>query len=216
LTTVVEGPTLRVSRALLGIRETKVALLHLLLQGDRTVDSLATSTGIHRTVVRRHMLDLLGAGLVTADPLRGARGRPKTNYSLTSGGREVFFARYDVVLDCLTRGSVRRSGLRRTRTLFEEAGRTLAADLGFPASLDSVVRALQEVGFQPEIRKENGRRLVISHNCPVFQQAKKNPDLLCQSFHTRLLTEAREGGKAELRQTMARGATECVHALTSP
>ena len=205
---------MRVSRTLPGTHGTKFALLHLLLQGSATVDSLATSAGIHPTVVRRHLTDLAGAGFVMTGPLRGTRGRPRMAYSLTTEGREVFYARYDVVLDCLTRGSVRRSGLPRTRTLFEEAAKTLAGDLGFPLPMDSVVQALQSVGFQPELRKERGQRLVISHNCPVFQQAKKHPDLLCQTFHSRLITEGQVDMQADLRQTMAKGATECIHVLT--
>jgi predicted ArsR family transcriptional regulator len=193
---------------------TKFGMLHRLLDGDATVDSLATTAGVHPTVARRHMGDLLGAGLVMARSLRGSRGRPRTAYAITAQGRELFFARYDVVLDCLTRGSLGRSGLRRTRALFEEAALTLAGDLDFPSSPESVVRALRDIGFQPELRRERGRRVVISHNCPVLRQAQKNPDLMCETFHAGLLTEAFAGVTTSLRQTMARGAPECIHVLT--
>lgn len=151
---------------------------------------------------------------MSASPLRGSRGRPRVTYSLTTEGRELFFARYDFVLDSVTRASVRRSGLGRARALFEEAAQICAGDLGFPVSIDAMVGALQEVGFQPELRREKGQRLVISHNCPVFRQARKSPELLCGAFHARLLTAAQDGWRASLRQTMASGAPECIHLLT--
>jgi len=216
MATTTEEPALRVSRTLPEMHGTKFALMQYLLHGGATVEALADSAGIHPSVARRHMTDLVGAGFVIAAPARGTRGRPRVTYSLTTGGRELFFARYDVVLDCLTRSSLRRSGVRPTRALYAEAAATLARDLGFPASVDSVVRALREVGFQPELRKGRGDQLVVSHNCPVFRQARKNPDLLCKAFHTRLITGAHPGWKAELRQTMATGATECIHLLAAP
>jgi predicted ArsR family transcriptional regulator len=203
------------SRVLPGGHATKLTLLRLLIRGPATVDVLAQAAGIHRTAVRRHMMDLVGAGLIGTVPLRGSRGRPRVTYSLTTEGREFLFARYDVVLDCLTRASVERSGPLRTRVLFEEAARTWARDLGFPSSTDSVMHVLESAGFQPELRKERGQRVLVSHACPVPQLAQKNPVLLCEAFHGRLLSEALPGGRATLRQTMAQGASECVHVLTS-
>jgi predicted ArsR family transcriptional regulator len=184
-----------------------------LLNGEAAVDSLASSGGIHRTVARRHMRDLLAAGFVASRPARGSRGRPRTVYSITTLGREVFGARYDVLLDCLARGSLRQTGLRGARRLFTGAAKTLAEDLSLPGSPDFAMAALRNVGFQPELRAEGRRKLIISHQCPVFRQAQKTPDLLCRSFHSRLLNEAFQGMKVELVETMAKGSPRCVHAL---
>jgi predicted ArsR family transcriptional regulator len=172
-------------------------------------------TGVDRTVVRRHMSDLVSAGLVTGRPERGGRGRPKTSYEITTPGREVFFARYDVLLDCLTRGLAAQIGTARTRTIFEEAAKNLGRDLGFPNSKERVVDSLREVGFQPEVRQERGDRIMVSRNCPVFQIAQKYPALLCEAFHASLLQEAFANTEVQLRQTMARGARHCVHVLAS-
>jgi predicted ArsR family transcriptional regulator len=210
----VEAPELRFPSVLPGAHGTKLTLLQLLLGGGATVESLAEAARIHRTVARRHLTDLLGAGWVAAMPLRGSRGRPRMTYSLTTEARELFYPRYGVILDCLTRASLRRTGAGRTRALFEEAAANCAGDLGFPASNGALAGALRAVGFQPDFRKERGKRLVVSHNCPIFGQAQKHPELLCEAFHSRLLTEAQDGWKATLRQTMARGATECIHVLT--
>ena len=209
-----EGRLREPSGLLPGPQRTKSILLRRLLNGEATVDELAAVTEVDRTVARRHMANLLGAGLVTAHPLRGSRGRPKTLYAITTEGREVFFARYDVLLDCLTRASIRRSGPRQTRLLYGEAAKTLAKDLGFPASPGSVIQTLREVGFEPELRTERGRRLVISHNCPVLRQARKNPGLVCETFHSGLLNEALVGTHAQVQQTMAKGAAECIHLLS--
>ncbi|MCI4348239.1 MAG: hypothetical protein L3J97_06450 [Thermoplasmata archaeon] len=201
------------SGPLLGGRQTKLGLLRWLLDRNATVDELATNSEVDRTVARRHMADLLAAGLVTAHPLRGLRGRPKTRYAITAEGREVFFAGYDVLLDSVTRSSLRRSGPRQTRALFREAANTFAEDLGFPASSAAALQALQKIGFEPELRIERGRRLMISRNCPVLRQARKTPGLVCETFHSALLDRAFEGTRSTLRQTLATGAPECIHLL---
>ena len=203
-----------ISATLAGVQQTKLVLLRLLLRGSATADALAVAAGVHRTVVRRHMVDLLGSGLASARPMRGARGRPRTSYQITTAGREVFFARYDTLLDCLTRALVAQAGIGRTRPLFEQTAKNLAADLGFPGSKETVLQALREVGFEPELRQNHGKGMLISHNCPVLQLAQKYPALLCEAFHAFLLREAFPGVKVQLRQTMALDAPHCVHTLT--
>ncbi|HEV2519980.1 MAG TPA: hypothetical protein VGX00_05090 [Thermoplasmata archaeon] len=204
---------LRLPNPLLGTHRTKLALLERLVRGEATVDGLATAAGIHRTVAQRHLTQLAASGLVGGHPVRGARGRPKTLYTITAKGREVFVARYDLLLDSLVRGAVRRIGIHKTRVLFKDAAATLAADLGFPRPIEAVVERLQEVGFQPVLRREANRQWLVSHNCPVFGLAERSPDILCRAFHSKLLDAAVPGMKANLLQTMAKGAPYCVHEL---
>jgi len=196
-----------------GQETTKKALLRRLFGKPSTAEELAQAMGIDPTVARRHLVDLRNAGFVTVDLERGSVGRPRARYALTVEGREVFFAKYDVVLDALTRGALRRNGPRHARSLYREAARTLGADLGYPRSTGETMRTLQEVGFEPELRTEQGRRLMVSHNCPVLRQARKTPPLLCEAFHGELLDRAFRGSHASLRQTMATGAPECIHLL---
>ena len=194
---------------------TKRVLLRSLLARPQTAEDLSRSLRIDRTVARRHLNDLRGAGLVEDSLQRGGRGRPRVQYSITAEGREVFYAKYDVVLDSLTRGALHRYGPRLGRALYQEAARTLAADLGFPSSTAETMHALREVGFEPELRPERGRRLMVSHNCPVLRQARRAPKLLCEAFHEGLLDRGFRGVHAELVQTLATGAPECIHLLVA-
>lgn len=196
-----------------GQPRTKLDLLRELFTQESTVEQLVEATGVDRTVVRRHMADLLSTGLVVAQPVRGSRGRPRLRYAITAEGREVFYARYDALLDVLTRAASRRFGARQAYLLFQEAAKSFAEDLHFPASRAATLLAFREFGFEPELRTERGRRLIISRNCPVLRQAQKSPRLVCQAFHAGLLDRAFVGSKARLRQTMATGAPECIHVM---
>lgn len=197
-----------------GLQPTKVALLRLLLDTEQGTADLARAAGLHPTVVRRHMRDLSAEQLVEVRPVRASAGRPRLVYRLSALGREVLFPRYGLLLECLTRGALGRDGMREARALFRTAAKTLGRDLGFPRPVERLLSPLREVGFQPELRRENGDYLVVSRNCPVFRLARNHPDLLCEAFHSTLLEAGVDRSAVELRQTMARGAPVCIHVVT--
>ena len=193
---------------------TERAILQNLLRGPSTVEVLAHVVRVDPTVARRHLVNLHRAGLVSVEPQRGERGRPRARYVITVEGREVFYAKYDVVLDALTRGALHRSSTQSVRGLYQDAAGTLAADLRFPLPPPATLNTLRDIGFEPELRTEAGRRVMVSHNCPVLRQARRTPRLLCETFHGGLLERAFPGVRVGLQQTMATGAPQCVHVLT--
>jgi len=199
--------------SIVGLSETKLALMRLLFEGQSTMAALSSELHLHPTVLRRHLADLQGLGLVASHPQRGTRGRPRIAFGLTGAGREAFYARYDTLLSAVADAAVNQTGAPRTRAIFEEAGIALARKFNLHEPPDELLRVLREIGFQPELKKERGRRLMISRNCPVYQQARRTPELCCEAFHTALLNAALESVDSELTQTMARGAPYCVHVL---
>ncbi len=195
---------------------TKLAILRLLLRGDATTAELTSATGLHPTVVRRHLRELNLAGLTDSQPIATPRGRPLIRYRITLSGREVFYARYDVVLDILARTLASRERGPTAVEIFQEAGRNLARGSGAPKPIREVVEQFQEIGFEPELKRIGGRRVLLSHNCPILRVAKKYPELTCDAFHCTLLGEMLGTAPLPLRQAISRGAEYCVHELEVP
>jgi len=195
------------------VSKTKLDLLRFTLEGEATTASLASKSRMHPSVVRRHMDRLMAGGLVEKRFRKRGRGRPEAIYVPTPDGREIFYARYDVLLESVIRVLTKRTRVRNAESTFRGAARVLASNLGAPGNLDSVVPIFQEIGFQPEIRRENGDRLLISRNCPVLKVAEKFPGLVCDTFHNTLVGEMIGARGVRLRQAISRGATECIHLL---
>lgn len=191
----------------------KAALLRLLLRGGATTAKLAAQTHLHPTVVRRHMNDLVRDGLVESIPLPAKRGRPSVSYRLKKDGRDLLYARYDVVLDSVARALRARQRPTSAGEVFDEAGRELSLRLGGPRTASEVVTLFQKIGFEPELTRKGGQPVLLSHNCPILEVAKEHPDLACDAFHCSLLGGLLGTSKRPLRQAISRGAEYCVHEL---
>lgn len=194
----------------------KGALLRLLLRGGASASLLASRSRLHPSVVRRHMNDLVHSGLVEATPVSARRGRPSVCYGLTPAGRELFYTRYDTVLESVARVLRSTRGSRSARKVFRDAGRTLANKLGGQRRSSEVVSLFQAIGFEPELTHHGGQRVILSHNCPILEVAKVHPELTCDAFHCTLLGELLGTSPPPLRQAISRGAPYCVHELDRP
>jgi len=102
-------------------------------------------------------------------------------------------------------------GPGKARDLFGSAARVLATGTGKQENANSLLPALNDFGFQPQLRKEGKKELIISRNCPILKLAQKYPELTCDTFHTIFLREVLNRPRVTLRQAIARGATECIH-----
>lgn len=196
--------------------DTKAGLLRSLLRGPQVASELAERSGLHVTVVRRHMKDLIAAHLAETASQAGPRGRPSNVYSITQRGRESFHARYDVVLDQLTRSMRTALGDPAAAELFARAAKEFAAGAGGARSPKEVVALSQALGFEPELKRQGGDRLLLSYNCPILTVAREHPDLTCDTFHCTLLGELLGTSPRPLRQAISRGAPYCVHELSHP
>jgi predicted ArsR family transcriptional regulator len=192
--------------------ETKQRVLLLLLDGAITAEKLASRLDMNLSVVRRHLDDLASQNLVGSTFKRTGRGRPSKFYSISVEGRGRLSSRYDLVAELLTIAIEKDEGRPKSRELYESAGLFLAATVGEPKGPESLRAALDEFGFQPQIRNEGKNQLVISRNCPILKLSMKYPELVCDGFHTAFLKEVLNESNVVLRQAIARGATECIHA----
>lgn len=197
------------SQLLLG--ETKQRILVLLLDGETTAELLSSKLDMNMSVVRRHLEELVSQNLVASSFKRAGRGRPSRIYSISLEGRTAVSSKYDLVVDLLTTAVEEDLGAKRSEQLYASAGRLLAKGAGEPGSVESLLPVLADFGFQPELRNEGRKRLIISKNCPIAKLAQKYPTLTCNTFHTIFLREALKQPRVELRQDIARGAIECIH-----
>ena len=195
------------------ISPAKLSLLRSLLREGLTVLELAAQQARHPTVVRRHLRELRLAGFVESSPIPASRGRPEERYRMTQAGREIFFARYDFLLNAVIRAAGRPTSRRDPVGLFNTTAKLVARELGPAKSMPELVRHLQEIGFEPELRSEGNSRLLLSHNCPVLKVAKEHPELTCDAFHCTMLGELLGTTPRPLRQAISRGAEYCVHEL---
>jgi predicted ArsR family transcriptional regulator len=191
----------------------KVALLRRLLKGEASAEQLAEASGLDPSVVRRHMVELVSAGFARATPAETDKGRPHLVFGLTVEGRELFYARYDLVLESLATSIERRGGAQAAKDTFDLAAQTLAETTPHPRSEPDLLALLHGIGFEPDLDREDGRRLLISRNCPVLRVARNHPDLICDGFHTALLAELLGIPPPKLRQAISRGAPYCIHEL---
>jgi predicted ArsR family transcriptional regulator len=190
--------------------ETKHRILLELLDGATTAETLAYDLAMNFSVIRRHLDDLASQNLVESTFKRTGRGRPSKYYTISTDGRGRVSSRYDLVAELLTMAIEKEKGRPKSRKLFESAGRVLASveELRGAESLPAV---LDEFGFQPQFRKEGENELILSKNCPFLKLAMKHPELTCDALHTSFLREVLNKPQLVLRQTIARGAAECIH-----
>lgn len=193
------------------LSSSKRTVLVQLVRGPATIATLARRLDLHSTVVRRHLDDLVRDGSVERAPRRAkGRGRPRYVYQLAVRGRDSIASRYDVVLRLLTQVVLSEEGREETKRLFRLTARSLAHSLGGPGPERWGLQCLAELGFHPELRAGGEVR---SWNCPILQLAKDHPELACETFHSEFLRELWGTRKVRLKQTIARGATVCLHEL---
>jgi len=163
------------------------------------------------SVVRRHLEDMVTDKLVDVSFRIKGSGRPSKCYSITLEGRSRISAKYDLVLDLITMAMMENMGAEKTKAVFASAARILTENVGRRENMSSILPALSDLGFQPQLRKEGSEDLIISKNCPFAKLAMAHPELACDSLHTIFLREVLDRPRITLRQTIARGAMECIH-----
>jgi predicted ArsR family transcriptional regulator len=165
------------------------------------------------SVVRRHLEDMAGDELVNSSFRTAGRGRPSKHYSITLEGRSRISAKYDLILDLLATVMMKDIGTKKTKSIFASAATMLTENVGRRESMNSLLPVLSDLGFQPELKREGSKDLIISRNCPFAKLATKYPEMTCDTLHTVFLSEVLDRPRIILSQSIARGAVECVHEI---
>lgn len=159
--------------------------------GQATVAELADRLELSGAAVRKHMDELVDAGMVRAsdrpsfgpDNRRRGRGRPARYYHLTPAGRDSFGNSYDDVAVGALRFLAETGGddavMRFARRRVEEMERRYCEllDLSEPAGVraEALAEALAADGYAAvAVPGSNGVQL-CQHNCPVAHVAEEFP-----------------------------------------
>lgn len=163
----------------------------LLDMGQATVAELADRLELSGAAVRKHMDELVEAGMVQAsagptfgpDTRRRGRGRPARYYHLTQAGRDNFANSYDDVAVGALRflaetgedDAVMRFAQRRVAELERRYNELLDDSQPVPVRAEALASALAADGYAAvTVPSSNGVQL-CQHNCPVAHVAAEFP-----------------------------------------
>jgi predicted ArsR family transcriptional regulator len=195
-------------------------ILNLLrCHGPLDVDDLAGRLGMTTVGARNHMNRLREGGFVVAEPLRGARGRPRLRYALTESADELFPKRYEDLVAGLLRALERVEGSSGVEALLHERQKGLAKAYGprvtgsLARRVSALVKIQRENGYMPDSRSQDGGFVVREWNCPIAAAAKASR-AFCES--ERRLFGTLLGADVRLEGCRAGGAECCTFRVGPP
>lgn len=184
----------------------------------RRAHDIADALGIDASAVRRHLDNLLSQGLVEAYDVIEGPGRPKKFFRITNAGRETGPRNYPLLLALLMKKVSEGEGRKKLLRYLEE----IAADLAGPEGkqrgaktrLDLLLLKYNELGFEAEVRNENGQTVLVQRNCPFLAAAKDDPAGFCQAFDEGIMRAALPGQEIVLQSSLAHGDVICRHLIS--
>ena len=150
----------------------------------RSVEDVARSTGIHRSVAFDHLERLVALGYLEVQRRRGMPGKPAKIYRMAAGGPVLIshpMRRYDVLAEGLARSF---GESERDAVDIAEVGRSFGRNLARPAvaSLTEALEPMTEMGAEYDIDR-SGR--IVCSNC-LFAEVCRRVPVIC-SFHAGLI-----------------------------
>ncbi len=189
----------------------RVRILELLrTAGPQDARELGRALGLHPNTVRSHAALLRSAGLVrSAAPRQGGPGRPRVLYEAVDASPEAqagepgyqllaqILASHLAGTDPEPAAAAREAGRAWGRFLLPPA--QPFAPTTIEASTERVAELLDTLGFVPEVRRDDGLRVLL-HRCPFREAALANQTVVC-AVHLGLLQGALEEIRAPLTAT---------------
>lgn len=156
-----------------------------------TVAQLTDRLGMNHTAVRKHLAQLVAAGLVEEGrEARTTRGRPQLLYRLaadTPAGAERSYRRVATML-----ATVLATGEDPVTV-----GRRAGAGTASAPGLEGLTARLAIDGFAPAVRQRAGRTEVVLQTCPFVDAAEANPAVVC-ALHLGLAESTGEAAGVEV------------------
>lgn len=158
---------------------TRRAILGHLAEADAPV-SVATLTeqlGLNHNAVRKHLAQLVAAGLVLETrEIRDTPGRPRLLYQLPSvaPARAEPYERLAVLLATALRTGADPAAVGRDAVA--QAENEPAAE----SPVDALAAQFEADGFEPVVRQRGRKTDIILQHCPFAAAASANPDAVCR------------------------------------
>lgn len=157
------------------------------------VAELTDHLGLNHNAVRQHLAKLVAAGLLTERTAAAAgRGRPRLLYALDprGDGRWSDGGPYERLALLLVEAL--RSG-EPPEVVGRRAGRRQWGQAPDPDDpVGALVDRMEQMGFDPTVRRKGGRADIVLHNCPFATAAAADADTVC-GLHLGLARGLAEG-----------------------
>ncbi len=192
----------------------------LKLNGEATVDELATMLELTPVTVRHHLDILRADGLVEAPAVRRRRGpgRPQYVYTLTPDAADQFPKNYDSLATELLdeiKTSMEPGAIHTIlgRIAERRLGEAPAIDPNLPMEnrLNSLVEYMTRKGFIANWEHKDGKWFIYASNCPYHNAAKQHPEL-CEVDHFNF--EHVSGMQLISLQRIIDGAHNCTYQIS--
>jgi predicted ArsR family transcriptional regulator len=189
-------------------------------RGTLSIDEAVEYTGLAKTTLREHFLQLERDGYIKREYIRSGPGRPSLQYQLTPKGNSLFPSSESALIRKLLRYLKDRGEEDTIEEFFqvfwderlEEARRRMdeASKDDLNSRLEVLTRMLEEEGFMPEfnLNEEDETLTVKECNCP-FSEVVKETQLPCKleaMFYRKLFND-----KAERTTHIASGDHACTY-----
>lgn len=177
---MVSGAAERVARALLE-------------GGPATVSGVAQRLDLTGAAIRKHLDDLVAAGLVGCsdrppygpDNRPRGRGRPARIYHLTQAGRDTFDKAYDDIAvgalrflaEAAGQDAVMEFARRRVAELERRYADVLEMSMAPDERIEVLADALAAEGYAAVVVPVGNGTQICQHNCPVVHVAEEFPQL---------------------------------------
>jgi predicted ArsR family transcriptional regulator len=190
-------------------------------RGRVSADELASTLGVSKQCVRKHLDVLERDGYVRHEPERGERGRPAHVFRLTEKAEELFPKRYDLFARAVLRQVGAVWGERGLNTIFcgcaQETVQRLRPrleGLGFDARVRRLTELLGEMGYAAEAEKlADGSYTLTEWNCPQSELARDYRQLCDQEL---IVYRELLGAEVFRESRIAGGATCCSYRVMKP
>jgi predicted ArsR family transcriptional regulator len=166
-----------------GLPPSRHAVLDLIRQGERTVNTLAARLRISDNAVRLQLGSLERDGLVKRSGIvrSGAAGQPAAEYDITPAGELALSAAYAPALTAVAAAAAERLDARSRRSLFAEAGRRLASTMkpkdsgSLQERAEQCASLINSLGGSATISTGRGSATVHGAGCPLAAAVRADP-----------------------------------------
>ncbi len=149
------------------------------LDRPATVAELSANLGLNHNGVRKHLAQLLEAGLVVEErEARTSPGRPRLLYRLSPGGPASVdqpYRRLAVLLATTLATAADPETVGRQAAVADPAGTPSG---GRP--VETLALRFAAEGFEPAVRARGGRTEIVLGRCPFMEAARVNAEAVCR------------------------------------
>ena len=196
----------------------QLIILFIRRHSEASLGELSRGLGLSHVTLRRHLDELMRAGIVSPPEKRrrSGPGRPELAYSLTAKAEGMLPENYGELAHAVLGVLEARHGPEWVRRLLGAVGASTATGFGLTVGrghkdfVPQVLAGLERRGYLPAIGTWSGRRCLTFAHCPYLDSARASR-VVC-SFD-QVLLEALLGEPVIIFRRIAENDQQCIFLL---